>query len=284
LPPPPGSGLVPNPVNPGMLGQPPTVVPWADGTAGNPQTHLTNQLVIPSNQIDQQSSTVSMPSTNAAAQAPGTWNSQSVRGIIPKSPSTPGADPGILRQPGSNAGTWAQGYTPAATLAPLGDNGQLTGTAPITRSTQRGQSHDFGLGQNTPTPKTFFAYRMQVNGGQDSPPTFNGWQGLPGSTTQDFGVGVKQLAANGQLGSQLPPQISYDSARPAEYPGGQNNTGNLNSNSLGNHGHNADPPFFAAAQVTNDLYGTPMINTARTFTDASGNTTSGIPQRTIAPY
>jgi hypothetical protein len=247
-----------------MLGQTPTVVPWTDGTAGNPQTHLTNQLVIPANQIDQQSNTVSMPFTNAAAQAPGTWNSQSVRDIVPKAPSTPGADPGILRQPGSNAGTWAQGYTPAATLAPLGDNGQLTGTAPITRSTQRGQSHDFGLGQNTPTPKTFFAYRMQVNGGQDSPPTFNGWKGLPGSTTQDFGVGVKQLSAKGQLGSQLPPQISYDSARPAEYPGGQSNTGNLNSNSLGNHGHNADPPFFAAAQVTNDLYGTPMINPART--------------------
>ena len=281
--PPIGSGYTPDPVNPGMLGEPPSLVPWANGTAGNPYSQPTNTVVIPANQIDQQESAISLPITNMSAQAPGTWNS-SIRGIIPKAPSTPGADPGMLKSPSfiggtsnTNGGTsnWA-----GAVAVPLPDNGQLpAGVAATSRSMQRGQTNDFGLSQKTPTKKTNFAYRMQISPGQDGEPTFNGWKGLPGSTTQDFGVGVSQLQAQGKLGSKQAPQISYDAARPAEYPGGQGSTGSLSSTSPGNHGHNAAPLGFASAQVTNDLYGTPMINPNRTYTGGSG-----LPLTTIAPY
>jgi len=293
-PPPPGSGLTPDPVTPGMLGESPTLVPWADGTAGNPETHITNTLVIPSTQIDQPETAISMPFTNAAAMPPGTWNSPQVRDIIPKTPFTPGKDPGMLRGP-INAGPWASpnGYNHAAAIVPLPDSGQLpVGIAPTSRLWQRGSTNDFGLSQKTLkadkttlNPKVSFAYRMQMSRNDpNEPAVFNGWQGLAGSTTQDFGVGVKQLQAAGQLGSALPPQTSFDSPRPAQYPGGQNSTGNLSSTSPGNHQHNAAPPFFASAQVTNDLYGTPMINLSRKYTDGSGNTVSGTPLTTIAPY
>ncbi len=272
--PPLGSGLTPDPVNPGMLGEPPTMVPWADGTAGNPQTHLTNSVVIPSNQIDQPDNTISMPFTNAAAMPPGTWNAQ-IKAIIPKVPSTPGADPGMLRQPGLNSGAFGKTSTPAAATVALPSNGQLpNGAAPTTRSPDRGQTNDFGLSQKTPAKKTNFAYRMMMSPGSNGQPAvFNGWQGQPGSTTQDFGIGVKQLASSGQLSYLAkPPQTSFDSTRPAQYPGGQSNTGNLGQNSTGNH---LEYPNFYNAQVTNDLYGTPMINPK-----ASGL----VPLTTIAPY
>ncbi len=282
-PPPIGSGFVPMPVNPGMLLTPPTLIPWTNGSAGNQFSQPTNQAVIPANQIDQQSNQISLPLSNASALPPGAFNAQ-VRGVIPHSPSTPGQDPGMLRPPsfanGSSAAGAGQNYESAGVLTQVDQNGQLpdllTGQGSNQRNSRQGVA-DYGL------KRTTFGFRAQFsnNNGQS---TFQQWVPKLGSTTTDNGLGVRGSMAKGQLGSKFPPQISFDSPFAATYAplAPTAGTGSLNQNSRGNHKKN-----FLGAQVTNDLYGTPMINPNKITTTTGGQVQAGPPPQpltTIANY
>ena len=266
-PPPLGSGYVPLPPNPGMLLLPPSVVPWANGTAGNQFSVPTSQVVAPANQIDLPNNQISLPTSNATAVPPGVMNSI-VGGSVPYGPSTPGADPGMLRPPsfnnGSSQAVAGQSVNSAAALGSVNSNGQIVGTAPISRSVRQ-SSQDFGLN------RTANGYRAQFT----SNGTFTQWAPQAGSTTTDFGTGVKQLAIQPPKGK---PQISFDAPRPARYPGvpSSNNTGNHSPNLI---------PAAGKAQVTNDLYGIPMINPNKITTDSSGVVSQGPPQplTTIIP-
>ncbi len=72
-----------------------------------------------------------------------------VRGSIPPAPSTPGADPGMLRPPsfynGSSQAVAGQSVNSAAGLTTVNQSGGIsTNVAPITRPSRQG-SNDFGL-------------------------------------------------------------------------------------------------------------------------------------------
>jgi len=146
-PPAPGSGLVPLPPNPGMLLTPSSLIPWANGTAGNSLSLPTSQVVTPANQIDNPNNQISLPVNNATALPPGAMNA-AVRGSIPFGPSTPGADPGMLRPPsfnnGSSSTSSGQSQQSAAAIGSVNANGQINGSAPITRPVRQ-SSNDFGL-------------------------------------------------------------------------------------------------------------------------------------------
>ncbi len=247
--PPLGSGLVPLPPNPGMLLAPPTLIPWANGIAGNQFSLPTNQVVVPANQINVPSNVISLPVSNAIAMPPGVMNAV-VGGSIPPEPSTPGANPGMLRPPsfynGSSGASAGQSQNSAAAIGAVNSNGQITGSAPTTRPTRQG-SNDFGL------PRTANAYRLQGTA----------WVPQAGSTTTDFG-NFKQAAVKKA-------QISFDSPMPAQYPG-QGQAGVPQQTASGNHTRN-----FANAQVTNDLYGIPMINPNKMTTSSSGAVSQGPP-------
>ena len=86
FPPPPGSGDVPKPINPGQMGMPPTYEPWIER--------------IPANQIDQPNSQVNLPFRPPDALPPGAAGRM---GNPPAPPSTPGADPGMLSMPSTGA-------------------------------------------------------------------------------------------------------------------------------------------------------------------------------------
>jgi hypothetical protein len=266
LPPAFGSGPIPLPVNPGMGGSP-TSIPWANGTAGNPFSQPTNQVVVPATQIDLQNTQISLPINNSAALPPGTLNSQ-VGGSIPHAPSTPGADPGMLRPPsfndGSSGSSAAENYESPAALTSVGEDGTYpVGLAPTTRVGTYQKTQDFGLVQaagKSDSGRQFYGYRLQMAGANAQP----SWQGQAGSYTTDFGQSMQQLKAAGQLGNPNY-QVSYDSPSPATYPGQSGN------GTTGNHEN-----YFPNAQVTNDLYGAPMINTAKIGYQA--------PLTTVAPY
>jgi hypothetical protein len=115
LPPPIGSGAVPMPINPGQLGGP-TFEPWVP--------------YIPANQIDQPSSRVNVPFAPATALPPGAAGPMI---NSPPPPSTPGADPGILRMPSS-----------AAIVTPSG-NGRYPDNAAPTTHRPAATTRDFGL-------------------------------------------------------------------------------------------------------------------------------------------
>ncbi len=274
-PPPLGAGMVPLPITPGMITGP-SLIPWANGTAGNAQSLPTNQVVAPSNQIDLPNNQISLPVSNFVAMPPGAMNA-AVRGVIPHAPSTPGADPGMLRPPsfnnGSSTASNGQSQESAGVLTNVDQNGQLPNLLSGERSNERNARQgiaDYGI------KRTTFGFHAQFDnsGGQS---VFQGWEPKPGSSTFNSGLGVRALMANpGQLGSKLPPQISFDSPRAATYPG------QANSGSTGNHKGN-----FASAQVTNDLYGVPMINPNKITTTTSGTVQAGpppAPLTTIANY
>lgn len=268
-PPPLGSGLVPVPVTSGMLYSPPTLIPWTNGTAGNAYSQPTNQAVIPANQIDQQSNQISLPLSNSSALPPGAFNAQ-VRGSIPHGPSTPGADPGMLRSPsfnnGSSNASSGQNSESAGVLTSVGSNGQLpdmlTGERQNQRNSRQGVS-DYGL------KRTEFGFRAQFSNG-----SFSSWEPKSGSSVNDSGAGVRGGMANGTLGSKLTPQISFDAPFASTYApqAPKAGTGNLDQSSRGNHKAN-----FLGATVTNDLYGTPMVNPNKITTDTSGNVSAGPP-------
>lgn len=262
--PPIGSGAIPLPPNPGMAGLPSTLIPWASGAAGLPFSIPTNQVVAPANQINLPSNQIGLPLSNATALPPGAMNAAVVNSI-PQEPSTPGAAPGMLRPPsfynGSSAAVPAQNVNSAAAVAPVGANGQLpVGVAPITRPVRQ-SSRDFGL------PRTANGYRLEGvgNGGAGS------WVPQAGSNTTDFGLSAKKGVKKAQ--------ISYDSPLPAQYPGAAQANA-MNQNASGNHTRN-----FANAQVTNDLYGIPMINPFKTSTSTAGVVSQGPPppMMTIIP-
>jgi hypothetical protein len=79
--PPPGSGLTPARVTPGMTGTP---------------TLLPSIPAIPSNNIDQSFSGIGLPISPAVALPPGTWGPL-LTPFLPPSPSTPGPAPGMLK-------------------------------------------------------------------------------------------------------------------------------------------------------------------------------------------
>lgn len=121
-PPPIGSGAVPMPINPGQLTGP-TFEPWVQR--------------IPSNQIDQPNSQVNVPFTPATALPPG------VAGPMvntPAPPSTPGADPGMLRNP-SEAGFGTS--SAAQVTVPAG--GRYPDDAAPTTHRPGATTRDFGL-------------------------------------------------------------------------------------------------------------------------------------------
>jgi hypothetical protein len=251
-PPPPGHGMVPVPPNPGML-TPPTLIPWADGTAGNSFSKPTSQVINPSNQIDLPNNKISLPVSNSSAMPPGAMNAQ-IKGSIPHGPSTPGADPGMLRPAsfnnGSSAASSGQSQQSAAAIGSVDSNGQINGSAPTKRAVRQ-SSNDFGLKRN------FSGYRAQFSGGNGSS-TFQQWVPNPSSSTTDFGQSVKEVGVK-------PAQISFDSPRPTRAGGGSGST----------HAKN-----FAGAQVTNDLFGLPMVNPKKMSTDTSGNVKRG-PEQTL---
>ncbi|HEY9678459.1 MAG TPA: hypothetical protein V6C76_10650 [Drouetiella sp.] len=87
-----GSGATPVGVNPGMTG-PSTLLPWVPA--------------VPSNQIDQGSSGISLPVSPSIVAPPGVLG-PALTGIVPAPPSTPGADPGSL-----NVAPYAQTFIPS---------------------------------------------------------------------------------------------------------------------------------------------------------------------------
>lgn len=213
--------------------------------------------MVPANQINVPNNQISLPASNAAAYPPGGMNA-AVGGAIPREPSTPGTDPGMLRPPsfynGSSGASVGQNMNSAAAIGAVNANGQLpNGIAPITRPTRQ-KSKDFGL------PRTANAYRLQgIN-----------WVPQPGSTTTDFG-NFKQAAVKKA-------QISFDSPMPAQYPGEgkagvpAKDTPGQPTKNTGNHTKN-----FSNAWVTNDLYGIPMINPKKWTTNDSGAVSQGPP-------
>lgn len=274
LPPPIGHGLTPLPPNPGMTG-PPTLIPWNNGTAGNPYSQPTSEVVAPANQIDLPNNKISLPVDNSSAMPPGALNKQ-IAGFVPHAPSTPGQDPGILRPPSFNNGSQGpsagQNQQSAAALGSIDQNGQIQGSAPIKRPVRQ-SSNDFGLNNDVA------GYRAKFTNNNNGQSSFLKWEPQKGAKTNDFGIGVKgEALANNTNGKKA--QISYDSPRPAQYPG-QGKDGPVNQNASGNHNKN-----FASAQVTNDLYGIPMVNPNKISTDANGQVSRGgqKPITTIANY
>ncbi len=85
--PPPGSGLIPGRVTPGMIG-PPTLIPSIPA--------------IPSNSIDSSFSGIGLPISPAIALPPGTWGPL-LTPFLPPSSSTPGPAPGMLKGYGNPA-------------------------------------------------------------------------------------------------------------------------------------------------------------------------------------
>jgi hypothetical protein len=79
--PPPGSGLIPGRVTPGMIG-PPTLEPWIPA--------------IPSNSIDSSFTGIGLPISPPIALPPGVWGPL-LTPFIPPSSSTPGPAPGMLK-------------------------------------------------------------------------------------------------------------------------------------------------------------------------------------------
>ena len=99
-----GQGNTPAPVIPGM-GGPTTLLPWIPA--------------IPANQIDQGSSGISLPFTPAVEMPPGVLG-PALTGIVPRPPSTPGADPGNLSAPMGS-------FNPAADIG-INPTGGIPGT------------------------------------------------------------------------------------------------------------------------------------------------------------
>jgi len=92
----------------------------------------------------------------------------------------------------------------------------------------------------------------------------------PSSSTTDFGQSIKVIGVKKA-------QISYDAPLPSKQ--GQAQPGVPAQNSPGNHSKN-----FANAQITNDLYGIPMINPLKISTSSSGGMQSPeTPLTTIIP-
>ena len=129
LPPAIGSGAVPLPVNPGMLGAP-TLLPWVP--------------LIPATQIDQQSSRVSLGAGPATLSAPEKLGPSLT---VPGAPSTPGNDPGILSSPSSAAKVQITG------------SGMPPGAAPLKR--RAGQTtKDFGLTKASGSQTTYLGKKL----------------------------------------------------------------------------------------------------------------------------
>jgi len=168
-PPPDGCGNSPWPVTPGMTGAP-TLEPWANR--------------IPANQIDQQNSNVSVPFTPADAYPPGTVQQMTNpmlggANVIPGPPSTPGADPGILRTPayfyqaaaGVVGGLSSSPLAPLLPLVPLQQSSAAVVTVPpsgqypdnMAPTTHRyGQTtRDFGLYRNSGSLTTDLGQRLE---------------------------------------------------------------------------------------------------------------------------
>ena len=283
--PPLGSGFVPAPVNPGMLLTPPSLIPWNNGYAGNQFSQPTNQSVAPANQIDLPNNEISLPVTNSSALPPGALNAQ-VRGVIPHAPSTPGADPGMLRPPSFNNGaagsTTNQNYSSAGVLTSVGSNGQLPDLLTKQGANQRNArmgTGDYGL------KRTTFGFRAQFDN-SNGQSVFQQWVPKPGYTVNDFGLGVNALQARDLSGSKMPPQTSFDAPRPATYPSPAI-SGVPPQNAPGNHTTNRITKSLLTAQVTNDLFGVPMINLQKITTSSSGAVSLGSsppPKTTIANY
>jgi hypothetical protein len=113
-PPPIGSGAVPLPVNPGMLG-PSTLLPWVP--------------LIPADQIDQSSSRINLGAGPATLSPPGVLGPSLT---VPPPPSTPGSDPGSLSSPSS-----------AAQVQVNSGGGLPPGAAPLNRRSGQ-KTQDFG--------------------------------------------------------------------------------------------------------------------------------------------
>jgi hypothetical protein len=101
-PPPIGCGPTPFGVTPGMVG-PSTLLPWVPS--------------IPSNQIDQSFSGISLPVAPAIVSPPGVLG-PALTGLVPAPPSTPGADPGSL-----NVAPFATTFNPALETNVMGGGG-----------------------------------------------------------------------------------------------------------------------------------------------------------------
>jgi hypothetical protein len=130
-PPPVGQGSTPAPVTPGMGGDP-TLLPWVPA--------------VPANQIDLNNSGVPLPVTPSVETPPGILG-PALTGVVPREPSTPGADPGNLTAPKGS-------FNPAADIN-INPDGGIPGTGGYCTSipTQRrgGQeSHQWELrGRNS---------------------------------------------------------------------------------------------------------------------------------------
>ncbi|HEY9784540.1 MAG TPA: hypothetical protein V6D17_03990 [Candidatus Obscuribacterales bacterium] len=124
-----GDGPTPAPVVPGHSGSP-ELMPWVPA--------------IPANQIDQASSGVNLPVGPPVETPPGVLGPM-LTPFIPKSPSTPGADPGPLTAP--------PGYINPADLVNIIPTGGLPGTGgyytTINKVRRGGQeTHQWGIREN----------------------------------------------------------------------------------------------------------------------------------------
>jgi hypothetical protein len=150
-----GSGAIPLPVNPGMLGAP-TLLPWVPS--------------IPANQINQNSGFVNLGAGPATLSPPGVLGPSLT---VPPPPSTPGSDPGILSSPST-----------AAQVQVNPGGGLPAGMAPLQR--RPGQTtRDFGLTKTIGSVTTDFGKKLtnpngalQVSQDGPMPSTYPGSQSI----------------------------------------------------------------------------------------------------------
>ena len=176
--PPPGSGPTPVGVSPGMIG-PPTLIPSIPA--------------IPSNQLGSAFSGIGLPISPATALPPGVWGPL-LTPFIPKSPSTPGPAPGMLK-----------GFSnPAAlsTVQPIGGyagTGGYYGTIPkirrlntqkTTQYERRGHMSFLGGGGNSQDEITQFGplAGFGVINGVPTGPGYN--KGPAGSNSDNFNKSI----------------------------------------------------------------------------------------------
>jgi hypothetical protein len=167
LPPAIGSGSIPLPVNPGMLG-PSTLLPWVPA--------------IPSNTINSSSSGIGLPVSPSIASPPGVLGPL-LTPVIPSEPSTPGVNPGILTAPIGSFNPALQ-TTPGPIGGLPGTGGYATTIPKIRRSGQtttqyelRGRQAILGGGGNSQDEVTQLGY-LAGYGVPYGVPTGNGYNNV----------------------------------------------------------------------------------------------------------